>query len=48
MLKILLMDEGKKFEYMVYPNQRHGFGGQKRTHSNRHYIDFWFNYFLDR
>ena len=43
-----LMDEGKMFEYMVYPNQRHGFGGQKRTHSNRHYVDFWFKYFLDR
>jgi dipeptidyl-peptidase-4 len=43
-----LMDEGKMFEYMVYPNQRHGFGGQKRTHSNRHYVDFWFKHFLDR
>jgi len=42
------MDEGKMFEYMVYPNQRHGFGGQKRIHSNRHFVDFWFKYFLDR
>lgn len=43
-----LMDEEKQFEYMVYPNQRHGFGGKKRTHSSRHYVDFWFKHFLNR
>ena len=45
---VMEREEGKMFEYMVYPNQRHGFGEQKRTHSNRHYVDFWFKYFLDR
>ncbi|NQT79060.1 MAG: S9 family peptidase [Candidatus Aminicenantes bacterium] len=42
------MDLGKKFEFMPYPNQRHGFGGKKRAHSSRHYIDFWFKHFLNR
>jgi dipeptidyl-peptidase-4 len=44
-----LMDLGKStFEFMVYPDQRHGIRGKKRDHSNRHYIDFWFKHFLNR
>lgn len=43
-----LIDLGKKFEFMLYPDQRHGFGGQKRRHSTRHYVDFWFKHFLNR
>lgn len=43
-----LIDLGKKFGFMLYPNQRHGYGGQKRAHSNRHYVDFWFKHFLNR
>jgi dipeptidyl-peptidase-4 len=44
-----LMDLGKStFEFMVYPDQKHGTRGKKREHSNRHYIDFWFKHFLDR
>ena len=43
-----LMDLGKQFEFMLYPDQRHGFRGSKREHSNRHYVDFWFKYFLNR
>ena len=44
-----LMDLGKStFEFMVYPDQKHGTRGKKRGHSNRHYIDFWFEHFLDR
>jgi dipeptidyl-peptidase-4 len=43
-----LMDLGKKFEFMLYPNQRHGFRDTKRQHSNRHYVDFWFKHFLNR
>jgi dipeptidyl-peptidase-4 len=43
-----LMDLGKQFEFMVYPDQRHGFRGNKRTHSSRHYVDFWFKHFLNR
>ncbi|MFB0566344.1 MAG: S9 family peptidase [Candidatus Aminicenantaceae bacterium] len=43
-----LMNLGKKFEFMLYPNQRHGFREKKRGHSNRHYVDFWFNHFLGK
>ena len=43
-----LMDLGKKFEFMVYPDQRHGFRAKKREHSNRHFVDFWFKQFLNR
>lgn len=43
-----LMDLGKKFEFLVYPDQRHGFRGDKREFSNRHYVDFWFKHFLNR
>ena len=44
-----LMDLGKStFEFMVYPDQKHGTRGKKRNHSNRHFIDFWFKNFLDR
>ena len=43
-----LMDEEKQFGFMIYPNQRHGFGGKTRLHSNRHYVDFWFKHFLNR
>ena len=42
------IDLGKKFEFMLYPNQRHGFRDKKREHSSRHYVDFWFKHFLDR
>jgi dipeptidyl-peptidase 4 len=40
-----LMDLGKKFEFMIYPAQRHGYRGGKRDFSNRHYVDFWFRHF---
>lgn len=43
-----LIDLGKKFEFMLYPGQRHGFRGEKRSYSNRHYVDFWFKHFLNR
>jgi dipeptidyl-peptidase-4 len=43
-----LMDYGKQFGFMLYPDQRHGFRGKKRDHSNRHYVDFWFKHFLNR
>jgi len=43
-----LIDLGKKFEFMLYPDQRHSFKDEKRTHSNRHYVDFWFKNFLNR
>ncbi len=43
-----LMDHGKQFGFMLYPDQRHGFRGKKREHSNRHYAEFWFKHFLNR
>jgi dipeptidyl-peptidase-4 len=44
----VLMDQGKIFDFMLYPNQRHGFGGTKREISNRRYVDFWFKNLLNR
>jgi dipeptidyl-peptidase-4 len=44
-----LMDLGKTtFSFMVYPDQKHGTSGKKREHSNRHYVNFWFNHFLGK
>jgi dipeptidyl-peptidase-4 len=43
-----LIDLGKKFEFMAYPNQRHGFRGAKRTHSTQRSVEFWFKHFLGR
>jgi dipeptidyl-peptidase-4 len=44
-----LMDlEKTGFGFIVYPDQRHGTRGQKRVHSNRHFIDFWFKNFFNQ
>jgi len=43
-----LMDQDKMFEYMVFPNQRHGFGGKKRENASRRSVDFWFKHLLGR
>ncbi len=43
-----LMDLEKQFEFLPYPDQRHGYRESKREHSNRHYVDFWFKHFLGR
>ncbi len=43
-----LMDQDKFFEYMVFPNQRHGFGGKKRENASRRGVDFWFKNLLGR
>jgi dipeptidyl-peptidase-4 len=43
-----LMDQDKSFEYMVYPNQRHGFRDKKRENSRRRSVDFWFKHLLGR
>ena len=36
-----LQEEGKDFEMMVYPGGRHGWGGNKRIHSQRLNRRFW-------
>lgn len=43
-----LMDLEKEFSFMLYPDQRHGFRGKKREHSNYHFVSFWFKHFLNR
>ncbi len=43
-----LMDKGKMFELMVFPNQRHGFRETKRENANRRAVDFWFEHFFGR
>jgi dipeptidyl-peptidase-4 len=44
-----LMDLDKSnFQFMVYPEQKHGTRGKKREHSNRHYLDFWIGNFVER
>ena len=43
-----LMDKGKMFELMVFPNQRHGFRETKRENANRKAVDFWFEHFFGR
>lgn len=44
-----LQDLDKDFELMVYPGERHGWGGPKRAHSSRLIENFWRKHFsLDR
>lgn len=43
-----LMDQDKMFEFMVYPQQRHGFFGKKRENSDRRAVAFWFKHLLGR
>jgi len=43
-----LMEEGKLFESMVFPNQRHGFGDKKRENASRRGVDFWLRNLLGR
>ena len=44
-----LIDLRKPFEFIPYPNQRHGFGDPKKSqYSRRHFVDFWFKHFLNR
>jgi dipeptidyl-peptidase-4 len=43
-----LMDRGKMFELMIYPNQRHGFREAKREDANRRAVDFWLKHLLGR
>ena len=32
---------GKQFEMMIYPNVRHGWGGQRANHLNNLELDWW-------
>jgi dipeptidyl-peptidase-4 len=43
-----LQDLGKKFELMIYPAERHGWRGPKRSHEDRLTHDFWMRNFFGR
>jgi len=41
-------DEGKSFEFMLYPSGRHGWGGAKATHSRNEANNFWLRNFFGK
>ena len=41
-------DEGKVFEFMLYPEGRHGWGGAKATHSRNEANNFWLRNFFGK
>jgi dipeptidyl-peptidase-4 len=43
-----LEDAGKSFEFMLYPDGRHGWGGAKRGHSSSESNKFWLKYFFGK
>jgi dipeptidyl-peptidase-4 len=43
-----LEDEGKVFQFMLYPNGRHGWGGAKATHSKNEANNFWLKSFFGK
>ncbi len=43
-----LEDEGKSFQFMLYPNGRHGWGGAKATHSRNEANMFWLENFFGK
>ena len=43
-----LQDLGKDFEMMVYPGNRHGITGKKRTHSAQIAEQFWLKHFFGK
>jgi dipeptidyl-peptidase-4 len=43
-----LQDLGKDFEMMLYPGERHGWGGPKRVHLSKLTVRFWFENLLGK
>lgn len=43
-----LQDLGKEFEFMLYPGQRHGWGGPKAKHQRIEDYKFYYKYLLGR
>ena len=43
-----LEDEGKTFQFMLYPNGRHSWGGAKATHSRNEANNFWLTNFFGK
>ncbi|HNR42288.1 MAG TPA: DPP IV N-terminal domain-containing protein [Bacteroidales bacterium] len=42
-----LQDEGKTFQFMLYPDGRHGWGGKKSLHSRSEANNFWLSSFFE-
>jgi dipeptidyl-peptidase 4 len=43
-----LEDEGKSFQFMLYPGGRHGWGGAKAIHSRNEANNFWLSNFFGK
>ena len=43
-----LQDEGKSFQFMLYPNGRHGWSGSKASHSRNEANNFWLQNFFEK
>jgi dipeptidyl-peptidase-4 len=43
-----LQDLNKDFEFMIYPNGRHGWGGAKATHNSNEQYQFWMKHFFNK
>ncbi|MBT3243318.1 MAG: prolyl oligopeptidase family serine peptidase [Bacteroidetes bacterium] len=43
-----LQDLGKDFEFMIYPNGRHGWGGEKSKHNRNEQYQFWMKHFFNK
>jgi dipeptidyl-peptidase-4 len=43
-----LEDAGKSFQFMLYPNGRHGWGGAKAMHSRNEANKFWLENFFGK
>ena len=43
-----LQDLGKHFEFMAYPNERHGWGGPKATFLRNETMRFYYRYLLEK
>ncbi|NSW95789.1 MAG: S9 family peptidase, partial [Bacteroidales bacterium] len=43
-----LQDEGKTFQFMIYPGNRHGYTGQKALHSRNEANAFWLSSFFGK
>jgi dipeptidyl-peptidase 4 len=43
-----LQDDGKSFQFMLYPDGRHGWGGAKATHSRNEANKFWLKNFFGK
>lgn len=43
-----LQDEGKVFEFMLYPGGRHGWGGPKASHVRNEEYNFWLKNFFNK